>query len=920
MLSPQAILEAAVRLSGVAHRTPVVTSRTLNEITGCDVFLKCENFQRVGAFKFRGAYNAVSRLSAAEKAAGVVTQGVVTQGVITHSSGNHAQGLALAARLLGVRAVVVMPEDAPENKRRATAAYGAEIILCVARDREAVSAQLIADHGYTLIHPYDNHDIIAGQGTAALELFQEVGPLDALFVPVGGGGLISGSALAAHLLSPDCRVIGVEPATAADAGRSWRENKVYVLDDTPTTIADGLRTRFVGQRNLPIMRHYVSDMTAVDEEAILETLSFIWTRLKIIVEPSAAVALAPLFSGQYPLSGRVGILLSGGNVNVEARDFVKRRSGKVSTAETDPPPPESSPSTKAPGLRILVCQSLSTEALALLEAEAPVDMRPELDLDDETILPQLSHYQALIVGPRQQVNSHVVKYGYNLRVIGCIAPRLDNIDVSTARAMGIEVRYAADHGAVAIAEHTMTRLLALSSRFADGRLAGKTLGLIGFGQAGQQVARRAAAFDMRILVNQPRLTPELALTRNMKVADLPDLLQQADFISLHVPFRAETETIIGADELGLMKPTALLINCGHTELVDEAALLAALEQGKLAGAALSTLPPALPKVTAAAIDLRSHPRVLVLPHVTTILNSQQHDMALSIAQQVADILQMRQASRSLALEVVPTEQVIAHEHIDEKRVARLMSRLEEEQYLVNPPLTTFWKGRYVILDGATRYASLSGLGYPYLIVQVVDPQETGFQLHTWYHAISADPSPGENTFADLVARLKRIAGLELVLLSSAETSGVLAQPDTICYFLDRQGQATAARLAAGADRLAVMNAIVNTYNAWGNVERTLLTDLERLKGQFPDLVAVAIYPQFSPTEVFEAASEGNLLPAGLTRFVIPGRILRLNADLTRLKQPESLADKRTWFNTFLSDRLSHSRLRYYQEPVVLLDE
>jgi phosphoglycerate dehydrogenase-like enzyme len=571
-------------------------------------------------------------------------------------------------------------------------------------------------------------------------------------------------------------------------------------------------------------------------------------------------------------------------------------------------------------LRILVCEPLDPEARAILEAIAPVDLRPELRLDDENVLPQLSKYQALIVGAQQQVSSHVVKYGYNLRVIGCISTRLDNIDVSTARAMGIEVRHAADRGAVAIAEHTMSRLLALINRFADVRLAGKTLGLIGFGQAGQQVARRAAAFDMRILVNQPRLTPELALTHQIKVADLPDLLQQADFVSLHVPFRADTEPIIGRRELGMMKAGAFIVNCGHTELIDEAALLIALEENQVGGAALSAMPPTLDDAPTEAVRLRSHPRVLVLPHVTTILDSQQPDMALSVAQQVAAVLEMRQTSRSLSLEVVPTEQVVPHEHIDEKRVARLMAHLENEGRLINPPLTTFWKGRYVILDGATRYASMKGLDYPYLIVQVVDPEETGFQLHTWYHAISADHVGGEQTFGDLAGRLRTIADVELLPLSAAEARGALAQPETICYFLDRQGIATAARLAPGSDRLAVMNAIVDAYNAWGNVERTLLTDLDRLKAQFPDLVAVAIYPQFSASEVFEAASQGNLLPAGLTRFVIPGRILRLNADLSRLKEPESLAEKRAWFNAFLSERLSQSRLRYYQEPVVLLDE
>ena len=285
---------AIARLAGIVKQTPVMTSRTLNERTGCEVYLKCENFQRVGAFKFRGAYNAVSQLNEAEKAAGV----------ITHSSGNHAQGLALAAKLLGVKAVIVMPDNAPAIKKAATAAYGAEIVTCTAVTREQVTADLIAQHGYTLIHPYDNDQIIAGQGTAAWELFQEVGPLDALFVPVGGGGLISGSALAAAAQAPGCRVVGVEPQAGADANRSWRENRIVTLEDAPDTIADGLRTRFIGERNLPIMRRYVADMTAVSEADILATLEFLWTRLKLLVEPSSAVALAPLFTGQYPLPGQ----------------------------------------------------------------------------------------------------------------------------------------------------------------------------------------------------------------------------------------------------------------------------------------------------------------------------------------------------------------------------------------------------------------------------------------------------------------------------------------------------------------------------------------------------------------------------------------------------------------------------------------
>lgn len=303
-----AVAGAVGRLVGVVNRTPVVTSRTLNAQCGRQVFLKCENFQRVGAFKFRGAYNAISQLTPQQR----------SRGVVTHSSGNHAQGVALAAKLWGVPAFIVMPDDAPAVKRAATAGYGATIISCPAAEREERSAALVREQGYTLIHPYDNEHVIAGQGTAAWELFEEVGELDLLFVPVGGGGLISGTALAAAARCPGCRVVGVEPEIAADANRSFRSGVIETLPTVPDTIADGLRTRFIGQRNLAVMRQYVADMTTVSEEAIRETLYFVWQRLKLVIEPSAAVALAPILWGTYQEAGqRVGVILSGGNVEVD---------------------------------------------------------------------------------------------------------------------------------------------------------------------------------------------------------------------------------------------------------------------------------------------------------------------------------------------------------------------------------------------------------------------------------------------------------------------------------------------------------------------------------------------------------------------------------------------------------------------------
>jgi len=412
------------------------------------------------------------------------------------------------------------------------------------------------------------------------------------------------------------------------------------------------------------------------------------------------------------------------------------------------------------------------------------------------------------------------------------------------------------------------------------------------------------------------LTPELVYSTGVEVTDLVDLLMRADYVSLHVPFTSETETIIGASELTRMKETAFLINTGHTELIDEVALFFALDAGRVAGAALSLFPEEIGILDPVSVRLRRHERTIVSEHVTSIIKQQRPNLALVVASEIAEFLSSKQIDEALALELVPIEQVTPHEQIDDKRVVRLMGRLEDDGRLVNPPITTFWKGRYVILDGATRFASFSRLGYRYIIVQVVNAQQSEFELHTWYHAISHK----RQSLSDLLEELGEIDGLRLIPLSGRAIRPALRDSRTLCYFMDREGGATLAQETDEANRLAVMNDLVDAYTKWGDVERTLVTDLPRLLAQFPHLQAVAVFPQFKPEEVFDAASGGDFLPAGLTRFVIPGRILRLNADLIRLKADEPLQAKRAWFNQFLAEKLARSRLRYYQEPVILLDE
>jgi len=309
LLPTYADVEAAARrLEGVAHRTPVMRSRTLDRLTRATLFFKCEHFQRAGSFKFRGAYNALATLPEAER----------RRGVLTYSSGNHAQALALAGRLLGVRVTVVMPQNAPEVKRAATAGYGAEIVLYDPEQitREELGRRLAAERGLTIIPPYDHPQIVAGQGTAARELLEEVKSLDVLLVPCGGGGLLSGSALSVRALAPRCRVIGVEPERADDAMRSFRTGRLHRVHN-PDTIADGARTPSLGEITFPLVRQYVDDMVTVSETAILQAMYVLWERLKLVVEPTGALPLAALLENRVAVAGRrVGLILSGGNVDL----------------------------------------------------------------------------------------------------------------------------------------------------------------------------------------------------------------------------------------------------------------------------------------------------------------------------------------------------------------------------------------------------------------------------------------------------------------------------------------------------------------------------------------------------------------------------------------------------------------------------
>jgi phosphoglycerate dehydrogenase-like enzyme len=578
--------------------------------------------------------------------------------------------------------------------------------------------------------------------------------------------------------------------------------------------------------------------------------------------------------------------------------------------------------------RILVCDPIHEDGLALLRARASVDVA-ENAFTEEQLRSAIGGYEAVITRSRTQIPASVIVEGQRLRVIGRAGAGLDNIDVHAAQAHGIEVVNAPGANTLAVAEHTFALLLGLARQIPqadrglkEGRweksalmgvgLAGKTLGIIGFGQIGRQVARRAAAFDMKVMVNQPRLTPELALELGVEQAELPVLLQKADFVSLHVPMRPANIGLIGRKELALMKSSAYLLNTARGGIIDEDALLEALNEAWIAGAGLDVFQ-GEPHVHP---ELVKHPKVLATPHIAASTEDAQRKAAVTIAEQVLAVLERQGTSETLNLRMVPVHHVAPHEAYDPKRVALLAERLEADGLLVNPPVVAKRDDLYVVLDGATRVTAFRQLGYPHIVVQVVDLNAGGVSLHTWYHAIS-----GQNS-EELYHLIHKMPGLLLEEIGPVEARDALRLPDALAllHLADKRRFVLKRADEVHGDWLDVLNRLVAAYTEWGTVARTLSTDLDALKVQYSDLCGLVIFPQFTPERVLGVAAEGRTMPAGITRFVIPGRVLRLNAPLEKLRGEEPLREKAIWLDHFVQEKLAYRKVRYYQEPVFLLDE
>ncbi len=589
---------------------------------------------------------------------------------------------------------------------------------------------------------------------------------------------------------------------------------------------------------------------------------------------------------------------------------------------------ESARSTEQKPYRVLVCDPIAEEGIAYLRQYAIVDVASHRLTPEElaAIIPQ---YDAIIVRSATRVPREVIERGHRLKVIGRAGAGLDNIDVKAAREFGVEVRNTPGANTIAVAEHTIGLLIALARHLVDavnslkaGRwekrrfkgigLEGKTLGIVGYGRIGRAVAQRARAFGMRILVNQRRLTPELAVDSGVEAVDLYDLLAQSDFVTLHVPLRPENVHMIGEKELAHMKPGAFLINTSRGAIVDEEALLRALNRGHLAGAALDVYtqeppPPDHPLVR--------HPNVICTPHIASQTDDAQRAAALQVAEHIVEVLLTHEAQKApLPLIILSLDDVLPHEHVDNQRVHDLAQRIEQDGILANPPMVTPWQGKYIVLDGATRTEALRWLHCPHVVVQLVKLEDV--QLYTWNHAIL------ESSGHRLLQQIRSLPSVALEPVGMRElkvglkerhyVAGVVVGPREIYGVRNNS-------LLEGSE-LQTLNQLVDVYLPQSQVERTLATTWAELRREYPDAAMLVLFPEYTPETIMEFVMNGQRMPAGITRFVVPGRILRLNFPLQILCDARPLGDKNQQLHRYLQERLARRRVRYYQEPVILLDE
>ena len=574
--------------------------------------------------------------------------------------------------------------------------------------------------------------------------------------------------------------------------------------------------------------------------------------------------------------------------------------------------------------RVLIADRIADPGIELLRDHFDVDI--DLGPDPDHLLSIIAGYEGLVVRSATKVTADVIERAANLKVIARAGAGLDTIDVPAALEAGIEVVNSPDANTIAVAELTLALILALARNLTqadaslkEGRweksalmgtgLSGKTLGIIGFGRIGRSVAERARAFGMEILTNQRRPTPELYLEAGVSPVDLDELLVRSDFVTIHVPATEETEGLVDAAFLEKMKESAWLINTSRGSVVDERALLAALDDDRIRGAALDVF------ATEPVVDSRlaRHPKVIATPHIGASTKDAQTTAAIDVAEQLIELLGEIEPRTVLPVRVIESAKLVPHEAHDDKRVEALAARLRSEDTLRNPPIVTPVEDHFVLLDGATRSEALKRAGFEHLVVQVVHADESlGFE--TWSHGLL------ETTYADAVAAVEGTDGLFTEPSRAAIALDTLLEQGGVCAVLDPHGDAVIVLAEHGVNRFQAAERATRAYTDVSVVARTLERDLANVVAEFPELAAMVVFPHYSVEQVLLAARSGHLLPAGVTRFIVPGRVLHLDVDLDWLASDTPIADKNRELHEQLQARHHNGEIRYYREPVYLLDE
>jgi phosphoglycerate dehydrogenase-like enzyme len=553
------------------------------------------------------------------------------------------------------------------------------------------------------------------------------------------------------------------------------------------------------------------------------------------------------------------------------------------------------------------------------------------ETDEADLLAIIEDFHAVVVNCDVRISARMIGRAKRLKVIGRTGIKRDDIDVRAALAKGIVILSSPDAVAIAVAEHTMALLLALvrhipeanralagghwkaqpeTQAFMGVSLSGKTMGIVGFGRIGKEVAQRALAFGMKVIVNMRRKASVLNAYKDIDAVSLDALFTRADFISLHVSQNVANTRMIGANQFALMKPEAYLINTSSETVIDEDALLKALNQGHMAGAGLDVF-----KNTADTENkLANHPKVLATPNIGACTLDARKMASATIAQQIIDLLQKSRLNNPLALQVVAMEDVFPHENIDPRRVARLAEKIKSATVLTNPPIVVESDGRYIVLDGATRTTAFRQLGYPHIIVQVFTEEDDKLGLDTWRHAIrQIEPSE----LAHLIGSMPEIS----MIASQPETVlQEITDHGSLCYLTTVDNKTYHIKPAPGVNHLDALNKLTHTYIEASYVTRSTENDINLVAEEYPDLAALVIFPKYEIDQVLQIARARRALPAGITRFLIPGRVMRINADLAVLKSSQSLSEKNEWLYELTMQKLADDQVRYYQEPVYLLDE